>query len=90
MQDSIGNTRSLLLRFIDQWESKPHIQSRHLFALYKDRLLKDKYLTDGMVNHIVVFLEREVDSDRLSLIDSLSDFKRQTEPPTATLDRFFQ
>lgn len=80
----------VLIHYLDEWSKLKHIQSRHLFALYKDRLLKDKYLTDGMVNHIVVFLEREVDTDRSSLLDSLSDFKRQTEPPTATLDRFFQ
>lgn len=80
--------KQTLIYFLDEWSKLTHIRSRHLFAVYKDRLLKDKYLTDGMVNHIVVYLEQEVDSDRSTLIDSLSDFQRPTKQPTATLDPF--
>lgn len=89
MQDSIGNTRSLLLRFIDQWESKPHIQSRHLFSLYKERIQGGKPLTDPMVKHISSFIRSERNCPREQLLESLYELKHPNKPPPSTLDNFF-
>lgn len=83
------NNKAVLIQYLDKWSRKTSIESRHMFEMYRERIVKNKYLTDGMLNHIVVFLEQEVEYDRKQLLKMLAIFKQPPATTTPSLEDFF-
>ena len=81
-----------LISYLRRLSTKTHIESRHLFQIYIQRLGSNKYLTDRMISHIIRFLKRDVCMTEDQLWDFLYDFSeshyRRSEE-TSTLEPFF-
>ena len=81
-----------LISYLKRLSTKTHIESRHLFQIYIQRLSSNKYLTNKMISHIIRFLKRDVDMTEDQLRDFLYDFSESyynRSEETSTLEPFF-
>lgn len=75
--------KEALIGLCDFYAKKKHIQTRHLFKLYKARLNKDLLLTQKMFDHMLVFMRRDIDKTDEELKNLFNDFI-YTQPPSNT------
>lgn len=85
--------KTLLIPYLRRYNKKRHIESRHLFKSYIERLDQNKYLTEKMISHIICFLKHDTKQTEDVLRKSLSVLtysSNQDESNTSTLEEFFQ
>lgn len=72
-----------LIKLINRYLNKPHIQSRYLFQFYKERLLDNKYLTEKQFNHLSKYLVHDMDMTSIQVrkyFDDLIDNGKNSIP----------
>lgn len=52
--------KRVLIKLINYYLTKEHIQSRYLFKFYRDNLLNDKYLTERQFRHLSKYIVHDL------------------------------
>ena len=87
--DVRNERKRVLIDFLTIWMNQKNIECREKFYQYRDRLIRDKYLTDPQIHHIAKFLSIEVGRDVETITRSLEMFKQPDNEEISTLERFF-
>ena len=91
MEMDIQQKKNIVVRYLQYYEQKPHIRSKHLFRRYRYLIENNKHLSGPMIDHIVMFLKWDVDMSEDELRQFFSELKSPSiSEPSITVDQFFQ
>lgn len=86
--DIRNQRKKMLIEILTVWINRKNIRCRDKFFKIRDKLIKDKYLTDSHITLISKFLAIEVGKDEGSIINSLQIFKEPDSVEFGTLEPF--
>lgn len=87
------NKKQQFIQYLTYLSRKRTIHTRQLFTLYIQRLESNKYLTDRMIDHIIMFMKYDYKMTEPKLREYLNEYSvtywiRQSETQSATLEQF--
>ena len=84
--DIKNQRKSALIEILTVWINRKNIRCKDKFYKIRDKLIRDKYLSDSNITLLSKFLAIEVGKDVSSIINSLETFKEPDSIEYGTLD----